>query len=489
MSKRNRNLSLGELLLDEIICNPFTQCYADRRAKMAKPQTSDRNSPPKGQTRSKSGSTAKPRRSGSKTGPRRSEKKFDPKRSELLSETSALSDQSVEVSRSFVSNADVSYDATTSFDAAYPQVIDLFHYGIKFFPTGTLSGTNTIARDEFVNSYGLKMLVDIRNALSYNAATPLTVTHVADYINVVADSYFLLSAIRNHFGLCYSDARRASLRARFQIIYDESIQPEYSKLASALSNYFLPKGVVAMCEHLATPSLTSPTVGASYVQTVPYAGSLNTPSDFVGLIQAALSSLSGITNQVFINTALSSSRYNPSSVIFQPVDTNIPDKFDFFFKGFQPPKFVDEFIDLWMNLPLEANTAASAVVRNAVANETTTMIRHYIGNSISMKTNAMTPRFLTSTGFYEPGFIQPYDIGVVGANNNNLRVIVAAGTDNMIAVGGATTTAMGVMSRIAENAYSVALPQSITPAGSNFIRTNFQRVRNDVADVMKILVS
>jgi len=452
----------------------------------ARPKPKPPTKPTKAKTSLKSETaTVKPR---SKSRFNKGGKTAETSRSDYLGIPDKPSDMKKKQS-TFSSNADVSYDATTVVSGSYPQASDLYLYGIKFFPTGTLTGVNTIARDEFVNSYGLKMLADIRNALSYGSTTPLTVTHIADYINTVANAYYTMLSIRNHFGLCYSNARRASLRTRFELIYDESIQPEYSKLVSSLAAHFLPSGVARMCEFLATPSLTAPTTGAAYIECVPYPGSLDLPSDFASMIGVELSSLAGITNAAIINTALSSSRYSSSSVNFVPLSPNKPDKFDFFFSGFATPQFSDEMVDLWINLPLEANDGVPAVIRNAVATETTTMFRHYVGNSISIVTNAFTPRLLTSTGLYEPGFLQPYMTTAVGAWANNFRRVTAAGNDSELNVSGANATAIGVLSRNAENAYSTTLAMSIAPAGTNFIRTNFQRVRNDVAEVMGILVS
>lgn len=483
MARQNSGALIGRVILDEVLCREGSLCSQNK----GKTMPSNRSTKPVPSSKAKSASRAKSKSTPSKTSKQGSSSKrgYRSQGMDKLDNPIRGSDVATTATSKFVTTADVSVDATTVVDTNYPQVADLFHYAVRFYPTGTGS---TIARSEFENTYGLKMLVDMKNALSYGAVSPLTVAEVADYINTVAASYMILLSVKHHFALCYGATRRASLRSRFNYIYDESIQPVFRKLAGALDDYFLPAGVARIVEHLAKPSLVAPTSGCSYIQLTPWDSGNDDPSDFAAILQSALSNLASIANREIINTALSSSRYKASSVRFMPLTISKPDKFNFFFEGAGEVTFNPELVDLWINMPLELTKTTLAVQRNAVATETTTMIRHYVGSHFSMSNNALIPRYLTSTASYEPGFLEPRTVMPGIAKENNYRFIRADGTDNRVDYTTSYATALGVLGRQSENTYSSALTISMSPTGTNFIRTNMQRVRNDVSDFISTIV-
>uniref|UniRef100_A0A2V0RI31 Capsid protein n=1 Tax=viral metagenome TaxID=1070528 RepID=A0A2V0RI31_9ZZZZ len=422
--------------------------------------------PSKGRARSKT-----PRRGSSATG------------ADFDAETSLSTDTKVDAAKSFSSKADVSFDASTKYSTDYPQYADMFLMSCLFLPAGNVNGFYTsIAREEFNVIQGTRMLMDIRKSLSYNAGTAITVTHIADYINVVAQAYLYYQYMVEHFNLCYEQNRRSALRSRFELIYDETLAPVHVRLGKQLRNYYLPVRIKDLCDMLAKVYISDATTGAAFLQITPHVAGYNSAADYASGVNNALGALAGLVNADNLNTSFSS-RYNDLAQIpVQQLSNHVIDpKTQYFFEGGIAPRYDNDYMDLWSNLPLDAWNGTSRVVQ-PVAFENTTMFRHIFGDSYSMMAAALTSREVTANSGYEPGMLIPFQ-PADATMTNNFQVVAALGIATEVDVTG-PAAGFGILAKNAENTYDLALTTSFSPAGSYFVRTNISRVRNDVSKIM-----
>lgn len=389
--------------------------------------------------------------------------------------------------RSFVSDAEVSIDASTTFNTGYPNVVNLITYSALFTPAG--SDTSSLVGQEFASVHGRRILQDILKSLKRTPAVALTTTHIADYFNTVSQALFVYYSTAHHIRTCYLNDRRKDLKARFDMVYDESIAPSHSKLGKALFSYYLPSHIIKMIDFLSRVYLSDNSRATTYLQITPHAV-MNSPANYVTLLDGLVTSLNGLTNGDTINTALSSEFYDKvSKVKVQQTVVPLPDtRSSYFFDMGADPVYSDDFLNIWANLPIEAGDGA-ATVREAIATTDATITRAVFGNEFTIPSNALPCKFLTSSGLHEPGFMQPVRVSPTAATHNNFRVIIGNGTESEvdIATTGIVTVVFGTMARNTENVMNTAsFVTPMIPSGAYFVQTNFNRLQNDASKMLEM---
>uniref|UniRef100_A0A2V0RLM9 Capsid n=1 Tax=viral metagenome TaxID=1070528 RepID=A0A2V0RLM9_9ZZZZ len=481
MTKNVSGAKIGQIILDELLCKEGSLCEqltsTKKENKMAsKPLPKPRNQ----KTTAKSSKSAVSGKSKGNTPRKRQTRRFSEP------DTSISQDVQVNTLGEVSSRVTVPYSRGTT--AAFPQSVDMFHYGMALYPAGDSVGGDSLARDHYQSVIGPKLLAAIRNALTYGPAAAISIDETADYINEVSNAYFHLIAIRNLYRYLFYRRNSTELSAYFDLIYDETIPPAHTRLANALGQMYLPQHVKSYIERLAGIYYLDETPFSSVFQIVPYVGGFNNAASFVAGYTAQISAVENVTKRADMNSAFNSPRFFSDFVSMVPLDIETHRNPDLFLKESFVAVYNEEMLDIWANLPLEATDVAAGVdVNHPVAAVTTTIYDASFGDNFTKLTQANSAKYLTANTRYEPGILIPAD-PCTGANESNMRAVSSVG-DVDFDVANQLILYYGILARNVENTSADVITAKIMPAGSKVTLTTMEHKASDTYDVMDALFS
>jgi hypothetical protein len=387
-----------------------------------------------------------------------------------------------------ISNARVTDNELTSASTVYPYDIDMYLYHCRFTPTGDDTSFTSIARGYFNSATGVKLLVDIQQAL--RKSNTITVANVADYINRVAEAYFIMQALRNHLSVCYSAPHYSSLRQRLERLYDESIPTAHMELAASLRSHFLPSGAVQLIDQLAKVYTTSAYDKSSLIQLCPSSGPVNSVANIVTLLRNATTSINNTvgTNMVDIVTAFSNDRYTGSTVSMSRVSTEVLIDNDASYLRTVHPVYSPEFLNIWGNLPYHASDSTTALITAFHANDRfTNLTKFAFSNNFDFVENALTSTYVTADSRYQPGILTPSWNVTAGANQTTLTYVDGTGSELYVNNTGYGSFAHGSMCKIATYHYNQTNQVAVRVGGTGLLYTNANEVGQDAYKLIRSL--
>jgi hypothetical protein len=332
------------------------------------------------------------------------------------------------------------------------------------------------------------LLVDIQQAL--RKSNTVTVANVAEYINRVAEAYFIMQVLRNHLSVCYSAPHYSSLRQRLELLYDESVPTAHMELAASLRSHFLPSGAVQLIDQLAKVYTTSAYDKSSLIQLLPFANQVNTAADVTNLLRAATASINNTvdTNMVDIVTAFSNERYIGSTVSMSRVSTEVLIDNDASYLRTTQPVYSPEFLNIWGNLPYHASDSSSTLITAFHVNDRfTNLTKFAFSSNFDFVENALTAVYVTADSRYQPGILSPQYSAASGPNRTALTYIDAAGTERHVNNTGFGSFAHGSMCKIATYHYNQTDQVAVRVGGTGMVYTNANEVGQDAYKLIRSL--
>lgn len=361
-----------------------------------------------------------------------------------------------------ISNARVTQDEVTTPSVVYPYVVDMFVDRLTFSPAGSAVGTNSLVRDYFESATGVRLLIDMNEAL--RKTNTITVGDVANYINRVTQAYALLYSMRQHMRAVYSARRHTTLRLRLETIYDESIPALHMKLAGALRSHFLPAEVVTMVHKLFDVYFSGTDDRSSMYQVLPVINFINSVANVTTAYDAEITSMGIVGNDVDIITAFSSERYRNSSLSMERLSTELLVDDNSTYLSILQPNFSSAFLNIWGNSMYYASDNANARITAFDAALSTSNIEKFAFNGeFDYAQNALTSTFLGTRD--EPGFISPnYTAITAGPNRTNLTYISNTGFMAFLNNSGFGSYPFGVLANNGKYCYNTVDAVAVRPS-------------------------
>lgn len=395
--------------------------------------------------------------------------------------TGGSSNESVDKRLATTKRAIAQYN--TAVTTAFPQQRDLFMYGVKMNPAGTVG---SVAREHFENSLGLGVRTSIKRVLPFKPASAITNTHLADYFNTVAQAYFVLLSVGNHFSVLNQAKQRPSLRLRADLIFnDESVPYAIKKLAKALTPHYLPPKFITEVEKLAKVYFVDKTPLCPMFQLVSWAQGTDTDANYVDHVNTARTNVDGMTNAEDIITAFSHERWKSDYIQLSRLKLAKYDDPDNFIDQYQKNvSYNTDMLDIWTNMPLEAGTGL-VNKRYLLADGTTTLYRAVFGSGYTSLSNVLSANYVTSDSQYQPGVIVPERVDLT--TGNNFRYVSTTGDDEATNITSVTAVQFGVLSRMVDQVYDTTNTLRILPSGSTYVSSNMNNVAEDTSEVLDAL--
>lgn len=371
----------------------------------------------------------------------------------------------------------------TQVSTAFPQQRDLFMYGIVVAPAGA---SGSIAREHFETSLSLGIKTAIKRSLSYRAASAITTEQLADYFNTIAQAYFTLLSVGNHYSVLHRARRRPTLRLREGLIYnDESVPHAIQKLAQTLTPHYLPPKFIAMIEGLAKVYFVDNTPMCSMYQMVSWPQGTDTDANYVAHINTARANVESLVNAEDIITAFSQSRWGSEYIQLSNMQLGKYDDPDEFIQEYQQNvAYSNDMLDVWSNLPLEAGTGL-VNKRYLLATRSTSVYRAVFGPGYTSVSNILTAGFVTADSIYQPGIIVPSVIG--STTGNNFRYVSTTGYDEAASITSISAIQFGVLARMVDMVYETTNTLRILPSGATYVTTNMYNIAEDANEVLDVM--
>jgi hypothetical protein len=356
-------------------------------------------------------------------------------------------------------------------------------YGITVSPAGA---SGSIAREHFETSLSLGIKTAIKRSLSYRVASTITTEQLADYFNTIAQAYFTLLSVGNHYSVLHRARRRPTLRLREGLIYnDESVPHAIQKLAQTLTPHYLPPKFITMIEDLAKVYFVDNTPMCPMYQMVSWPQGADTDANYVAHINASRTNVESLVNAEDMITAFSQSRWDSEYIQLSNMQLGKYDDPDEFIQEYQQNvTYSNDMLDIWSNLPLEAGTGL-VNKRHLLASRSTSVYRAVFGPGYTSLSNILTAGFVTADSLYQPGIIVPSVVG--STTGNNFRYVSTTGDDEAMNITSISAIQFGVLARMVDMVYEHTNTLRILPSGATYVTTNMYNIAEDANEVLDMM--
>lgn len=360
----------------------------------------------------------------------------------------------------------------------FPAHIDLFVSDVTLYPAGS---SNTLVQEHFEEVIAPKMLHAIRQSLNFAAATPITTTHLRNYINTVTQAYMTLVSVHQEMNVCYHSVGSNSLSRRFENIFDESVVVASVKLANALNNFYLPTGTLDLVHRLSKFYFTDQNIQAPYFQFSNY-DRTDTASGYVSLLNTVRATLLSLTNVDVINTAFGSPRFSSDYFELTEIDTSSYQVREEYLLSDINIEYNSEMLDIWLNQMLYAYDSTTTFKSSPnVTDAFEKIVVFTSSNELTQLSNALTTVY--DGNKVQPGLLSTYS---AGANSSNFNYIDASGDIQYITYN-STDIAYRLLAKAANGWKSATIASAMRPAGTGVLYTNLSNKMSDCEDILQNL--